>query len=172
MKDAYLLWLAETLPGFLNGGTNNEIEDLDDDCKDPDVTVAVTSTSWDIAKVPPFRNLTIDQLSSQFGADDFVIALSIYLHEAMPTSSIQLNMLDQFNAYRQVILTLPSNCYLSNQKRTNCIRTTPAIQAQGHKHETVGQFDIALVIEDKIAYQASVGFAGMFDLSCLMLNEG
>ena len=94
MKDAYLLWLAETLPGFLKGSTDNEIEDADDECEDDDVAVAVTSTSWDISKVPPFRNLSVDQLSSQFGADDFIIALSIYLHEAMPTSSIRPNTLD------------------------------------------------------------------------------
>ena len=172
MKDAYLLWLAETLPGFLKGGTDDEIEEPDDECEEPDVPVTVTSTSWAIAKVPPFRNLTIDQLSSQFSADDFVIALSVYLRGAMPTSSIRPNMLDQFNAYRQVILTLPPNRYLSNQKRTNRIRTTPAVPARGRKRESIGQFDIALVIEDRVAYRAGVGFAGMFNLHCLMLNEG
>jgi hypothetical protein len=128
--------------------------------------VAVTSTSWDIAKVPPFRNLSIDQLSSQFGADDLVIALSVYLREAMPTSSIRPNTLDRFNAYRQVVLTLPPNRYLSNQTRTNRIRTTPAVPARRHKRETLGQLDVALVIEDKVAYRAGVGCAGMFDLLC------
>ncbi|KAF8148656.1 hypothetical protein B0H34DRAFT_791663 [Crassisporium funariophilum] len=117
MKDAYLLWLAETLP----------------------VAVPVNATSWEVAKVPPFRNLSLDHLSSQFGAGDFVIALSIYLREAMP-SLIRPNTLDRFNAYRQVVLTLPPNRYLSNQTRTSRIQTTPA---------------------DRDAYRAGEGFAGL-----------
>ncbi|KIM38488.1 hypothetical protein M413DRAFT_30038 [Hebeloma cylindrosporum] len=137
MKDAYLLWLSETLPGFLNAGTADEIEDADDDGEDQaDVAVAVTSTSWNIAKAPPFRNLSVDHLSSQFGANDFIIALSVYLREAMPMSLIQPNSLDRFNAYRQVTLTLPPNRHLR-------------------------QFDVALVIEDEVAYRTGAGFAGL-----------
>jgi len=77
-----------------------------------------------------------------------------------------------FNAYCLVVLTPPPNRHLSNQTRTDRIRTTPAVPARGRKRETVGQFDVALVIEDKVAYPAGVGFAGMFDLLCLMLNGG
>jgi hypothetical protein len=102
----------------------------------------------------------------------FIIALSIYLGEAMPTSSIQPNTLDRFNAYRQVVLTLPPNRYLSNQTRTNRIRTTPAVPTRGRKREPIGKFDVALVIEDKVAYRAGVRFASVFDLLCLMLNGG
>ncbi|KAF8155438.1 hypothetical protein B0H34DRAFT_495561 [Crassisporium funariophilum] len=87
---------------------------------DHELAVPVNATSWEVAKVPPFRNLSLNHLSLQFGADDFVIALSIYLCEAMP-SLIRPNMLDQFNAYQQVVLTLPPNRYLSNQTRTNRI---------------------------------------------------
>jgi len=82
----------------------------------------------------------------------------------MPTSSIRPNTLDRFNAYRQVVLTLPPNRYLSNQTRTDRIRTTPAVTARGRKRETIGQFDVVLVIEDKVAYPAGVSKFGNWKL--------
>ncbi|THH07054.1 hypothetical protein EW146_g9433 [Bondarzewia mesenterica] len=172
LKESYLIWLNEMLPGFLNGGTNDESGGIDEhdgeDDKDeesgltvdqPSVvdvasTVTISTPSWHVAKTPAFRGLSVEHLSTQFGAVDFMLALSTYLREAIPACPISPNSLDRFNVYRQLKLTLPANHYLSNQTRTNRIRTTPAVPSRGRKSATVGQFDIALVIEDREEYQA------------------
>jgi len=82
MKDAYLMWLAEMLPGSLKG-SNEEIDKADDDGEDKttsDVAVRSESTAfYQVAKTPTFWNLSVEQLALQFGAEDFVLALSVYL---------------------------------------------------------------------------------------------
>ena len=178
LKDSYLMWVNLNLPVLLkNAGIENgsvdEAESSEDD--DDDQAAAVTRRdgptivansgparpTWQVAKTPSYKNMSAEQLRTQFGAEDFISRLTVYLGSHSPFPP---NLNDRFNAYRQVKIVLPPNRYLSNQTRTNRIRTTPAVPRKGRRPESLGHFDVALVVVDKIKYWEGKGFNGKFFL--------
>jgi hypothetical protein len=171
MKQSYLMWVTLDLPSLLKtSGTDeaNVVErDIDDEGHGEDDTGAVTlcdlPTStigriWQVAKTPPYANMSAEQLAIQFGAQDFISQLSIFLGTR---STFSPNSLDRFNAYRQVKLVLPPNRYVSNQTRSNRIRTTPAVPRKGRRPASLGHFDVALVIVDRKLFQEGNGYDGL-----------
>ena len=178
-KNSYLMWVNQELPTLLKRRGMDDDSNPDESLEEPEVddgaatvtlcdvptnadsTTRPTTTHpfWQVAKTPTFPNMSADQLATQFGAQDFISQLSVYLrsHSTFPPNS-----LDRFNAYRQVKLVLPPNRYLSNQTRTNRIRTTPAVPRKGQQPESSGHFDVALVIVDRNKYRDGIGFDGSF----------
>ena len=177
-RNSYLMWVNQDLPTLLKrhgmGDDNNVDESLEEPEVDEDGAATVTlcdiptnadSTttrpSWQVAKTPAYPNMSADQLATQFGALEFISQLSVYLRSH---SSFAPNSLDRFNAYRQLKVVLPPNRYLSNQMRTNRIRTTPAVPRKGRRPESSGHFDVALVIVDRNKYRDGNGFDGSFSI--------
>jgi hypothetical protein len=138
IKESYLMWVNHVLPSLLKTPGFDEPDlvepDIDDGGEDNteavtlcDVLTDLDSTMgriWQVAKTPSYANMSAEQLATQFGAQDFISQLSLYLGSR---STFSPNSLDRFNAYRQLKLILPPNRYLSNQTRSNRIRTTPAV---------------------------------------------
>ena len=174
-KQSYLMWVHEDLPSLLKsaGREDDDVEEVDDDDEGGDHVAAVTlcdlgtklpitdSTGriWEIAKKPAYLNMSAEQLATRFGALDFLAQLSNYLGAR---STFSPNSLDRFNVYRQVKLFLPPNRYVSNQTRSNRIRTTPAVPRKGRRPATQGHFDVALVVVDRVLYQEGQGYDGLF----------
>jgi hypothetical protein len=167
LKDSYLMWVNQDLPTLLKGrgmdddGDEPEVDDVDEDQLDPAVDVPISvpilGPIWQVAKTAPYTNMSPEQLATQFGAHDFISQLSVYLGSR---TTFPPNLNDRFNAYRQVKLILPPNRYLSNQTRTNRIRTTPAVPRKGRRPASLGHFDVALVIADRNKYWDGNGFDG------------
>jgi len=169
LKDSYLMWVNQTLPTLLKRAGMDEATvdelDVDDDghgdeqpvtlCDVP--TTDSTNPFWQVAKTPPYPNLSAEQLATQFGAQDFISELTAFLGSR---STFPPNSSDRFNAYRQVKIFLPPNRYLSNQTRTNRIRTTPAVPRKGRRAASLGHFDVALVVVDRNKYLDGNGFDG------------
>ena len=164
------MWVNHELFTLLErsaSGMDDEDEpevDINEDQQDPEVTLCdVTSITtgpiWQVAKTPAYQNMSAEQLAIQFGAQDFITQLSAYLGSRR--SNFPPNLNDRFNVYRQVKLVLPPNRYLSNQTRTNRIRTTPAVARKGRRPASLGHFDVALVIVDRNQYQDGNGFDGL-----------
>ena len=174
-KKAYLMWVHEDLPSLLKsaGREEDDVEEVDDDDEggdhvaavtlcDPGTNLPITDSTrrlWEVAKKPAYLNMSTEQLASQFGAVDFLTQLSNYLGARSPFSP---NSLDRFNIYRQVKLILPSNRYISNQTRSNRIRTTPAVPRKGRRPAAQGHFDVALVVVDRDLYHHGHGYDGVF----------
>ena len=143
-KQSYLMWVHEDLPSLLKsaGREDDDVEEVDNDDEGGDHVAVVTlcdlgtklpitdSTSriWEITKKSAYLNMSAEQLATRFGALDFLAQLSNYLGAR---STFSLNSLDRFNVYCQVKLFLPPNHYVSNQTRSNRIRTTPAVPRKG-----------------------------------------
>jgi hypothetical protein len=135
------MWVNHSLPTLLarRGMDYANVDEADvvDDCEEQAVTLydvptsdtrpisdSTTGSIWQVAKMPAYPNMSAEQLATQFGAGDFISQLSTYLGSR---STFSPNLNDRFNAYCQVKVILPPNHYLSNQMRTNRIRTTPAV---------------------------------------------
>ena len=186
IKTLYLMWVNQTLPTLLKRQGMDDVDvhepEVDDDqeltaavmvCDIPTILPISKSTSpiWQVTKTPPYTNMSPEQLATQFAAQDLISQLSVYLGSCL---TFPPNLNDKFNAYHQVKLILPPNHYLSNQTRTNWIRTMPAVPRKGQQHVSLGHFDVALIIVDRNKYQASYGFDGRFhfiNLGEAMLNK-
>jgi len=115
---AYIDWIyhkTESLP-FLTDGS---IEDIDDQSEagddSEDIVPDEEGLVYHIVKTCPLPQQSIDCLTTDFGAVNFLPALTTFLQKNMSQGSfIQLGMMDYFDVYTQVTLQLPPNHYLSS----------------------------------------------------------
>ena len=80
------------------------------------------------AKVCSHQSVSVSDLETRYGAIDFLPALTSYLKTIIPARSfLQPGRMDHFDLYRQIILHLPPNIYLSSDARSVRICAIPAI---------------------------------------------
>ncbi|KDQ52229.1 hypothetical protein JAAARDRAFT_198407 [Jaapia argillacea MUCL 33604] len=100
-----------------------------------------------LAKSPPHPNTHIEKLTIDYGADQFLSALTQYLHDSRSSSStdpfIQPSEVDQFDVYDQIHIKLPHIPVLHGERVEDCIHSTPATP------DSPAHFDIALVLSDQ-----------------------
>ncbi|KAJ6478333.1 hypothetical protein C8R45DRAFT_934095 [Mycena sanguinolenta] len=163
---SYLQWL--TLRGAPTG------DGSDDDSDDEEATSAsspavvvqlpatiLPTTSYTIAKAPAVENITVPQLQTSHGADDFIPALTAFLKTHFAPSPVNPNQNDRFDIFNQITVHLARNRYLSDQPRKSRIRAISAVPAKGRKPGSPAIFDTALVIEDPSKYVPSSGITGL-----------
>ena len=149
---AYLLWTHKNieslhLPTDSDFDDNNHPSDSEDDDNN-NIVPDNDGPMYHMAKKCPLPHLSIARLENDFGAIDFLPALTTFLKENTPScTSIQPSPTDHFNVYRQINLDLPPNPYLSSQPLTAQICTTPAIPPKGRKTGIPAHFDTALIVD-------------------------
>ena len=89
--------------------------------------------------------MPVDQLMTDYGAVDFIPALTTFILENIPHCKITPNKFDHFNVFKQIIIMSPLNLYLGNQAWTSHIHSTPAVKLKGQKPGIPGCFDPALI---------------------------
>lgn len=149
LRAAYLAWLIPDVQesGSLPPGTDewdDEAEGLNASEMD---TQGADDTRYLVAKTVPFKHLTVASLEADFGAVDFVPALTAFLKAHRLSSELHPGHMDRFDVYKQLSIDLPPNQYLSSQPRRSRIRATPAVPAKGRKAAVPAHFDTGLVID-------------------------
>ncbi|KAJ6450933.1 hypothetical protein C8R45DRAFT_1113856 [Mycena sanguinolenta] len=169
LRVSYLRWL--TLQGAPTG------DDSDDDSDDEEATTATSAsspavvvqlpatilptTSYTIAKAPAVENITVPQLQTSYGANDFIPALTAFLKTHFAPSLVTPNQNDRFDIFNQITVHLARNRYLSDKPRKSRIRAIAAVPAKGRKPGSPAIFDTMLVIEDPFKYVPSSGITGL-----------
>jgi hypothetical protein len=118
--------------------------------------------SYSLAKEPPHQNLTIEQLTQKFGTLNFLPAFSTFLRLHLPGTTITPTFRDRFNAYKQIVISLPTNRYLGERVLMDRVRTAPAVKASGRALAKAPHFDTAFVVEDLPLYKSEGGLSGVF----------
>ena len=67
----------------------------------------------------------------KFDTVNFLPALSTFLHHNLPATTIIPGDHEHFDAYKQIVISVPSNQYLSEYIHTDRIRTAPSVNASG-----------------------------------------
>ena len=114
------------------------------------------------AKQPPHKNLTVEKLTQKFGTTNFLLALSAFLRLHFPRTTLTPNYRDSFDAYKQIMLSLPSNRYLGERILMDRVRTAPSVNASRRALEKAAHFDMAFVAEDLALYKTEGGISGDF----------
>lgn len=98
-----------------------------------------------LAKKPACRNTSVEVIETRYGADNFIVALSEFLHDNDLTRRVRPDRnADAFDLYSQVNILRPPNPYIKDN-RTDLIKTVPAAPRKGRKAEKPHRFDVALV---------------------------
>jgi hypothetical protein len=162
LKESYINWVEKRLPSMLKRTTVMVTDDVDDEENDDsDDVTQHDNTVYSLAKQPP-QNLTVDKLINNFGTVNFLSALSGFLRQLLPGITITPSIHDRFDTFKQITINLPKNRYLSDQKRTDRVRTLPAVKATGRASAKPAHFDTALVVEDAHLFKSEGGIAGNF----------
>ena len=137
------MWLEEGLEAMLRKSVVDVEEENDSaGVVVPTLTLDAPTMSYTIAKTAPFKNVNISRLASEFGAVDFIPALTTFLREHIPGCNITPNIHDTYDLFKQIIVSLPPNRFLSELKTcTNRIRAIPAVKGKGRKAGAPAVFD-------------------------------
>ncbi|KAF8875514.1 hypothetical protein BD779DRAFT_1613422 [Infundibulicybe gibba] len=164
-REAYIKWLTD------QQGARGQYYDLDSELTggEPNgpavhggMSIGATSIQkYHIAKKPSFRGVSVEFLSTHFGVKNLIPALTTFLSQHWQSHPILPNMFDCFDLYKQIIITLPPNAFLSSRPITNRIRTTPAVPPSGRRPGSPAVFDTALIINDLIEHRSHGGLAGL-----------
>jgi hypothetical protein len=167
LRESYLIWVEKRLLSMLmtqseNSMMDDEDEELEDVIDLINVTQCDNNITYSLAKRPPHQNLTVEKLTQIFGAINFLPALSTFLRHNLPDTTIIPGDHDRFDAYKQIVISIPSNRYLSEHIRTDRVRTTPSVNASGRALAKAAHFDTAFVVEDLPLYKSEGGISGIF----------
>ena len=179
IRDSYLMWVENRLASMVRMVEDN-VTDEDEDVQVIDVTRCDNMNQRDInsdinithlrddfkyslAKQPPHQNLTVEQLTQKFGTINFLPALTTYLRHHLPGTTITPSLRDRFDAYKQIIISLPSNRFMGDSERVlDRVRTTPSVKASGRASAKAAHFDTAFVVDDLALYKSEGGLSGAF----------
>ncbi|KAF7372474.1 hypothetical protein MVEN_00109000 [Mycena venus] len=166
IRSSYISWRRSPLSVAARSTDSDSEEDSDHDDQS-DIAGPILSTTgrsvtiYHVAKVPPTRNLSLIQLQTEYGAVDFLPALTAFLTARSPSLSIKPGKYDRYDAFKQLTITLPANRHLGSAKRTNRIRAIPAKPSSGRKPAVPGHFDTAFIIEDPEQYLNAFRLEGL-----------
>jgi hypothetical protein len=87
-------------------------------------------------------------LEADYGATDFIPALTAYLKMTQEHFVVASHRMDRFDIFKHIVINKPPNDFLSDEIHQDHIRATPSIPARGRKPAVPAHFDIAFIHED------------------------
>jgi hypothetical protein len=188
LRESYLIWVEKRLESLMKASDVNTMDDeeleeeveVEHDQVQVDVTqrdINIThsqdnsdaraklnlNVGYTLAKSPPHQNLTVEKLTEKFGTTNFLPALSSFLRHNFPGTTITPSNRDRFDAYKQIVISLPSNEYLGERNiMMDRVRTSPSVNASGRALAKASHFDTAFVVEDLPLYKLEGGLSGIF----------
>ncbi|KAJ7210076.1 hypothetical protein GGX14DRAFT_498623 [Mycena pura] len=171
LRSAYIDW--DLRRGWDSPGTDtDELEEDDEGNADDEWVGQVSKTTYSIAKYPAFKQRDVSHIAANHYTDfnTFTSALSAFLkiHFRKPTLPSKY---DRYDIYKQVVLRLPRNRYLSAGSFSHRIRAVPGVPARQRRSATPGIFDTALIIENPEEYSPSSGLSGLRPARIRMLFD-
>jgi hypothetical protein len=180
LRESFLMWVEKRLESLIERSDVNTLDDpayYEEDEVEPmiDVTqrdINITHSqdnggprdnlnlTYSLAKSPPHHNLTVDKLAEKFGTTNFLPALTIFLRHNLPGTTVTPTFHDRFDAYKQIVISLPCNRYLGDRNIMDRVRTSPSVPASGRALARPRHFDTALIIEDLDLYKSEGGLSG------------
>jgi hypothetical protein len=183
LRESFLIWVEKRLEGLMETSEVNTMDEDEEDVqvelehveitqRDINITRSQNSDTRDklnlnnvrysLAKSPPHQNLTVDKLTQNFGTTNFLTALSSFLRQNLPSTTITPSNRDRFDAYKQIVISLPTNEYLCERNIVDRVRTSPSVNASGRVLAKASHFDTAFIVEDLALYNLEGGISGFF----------
>ena len=186
LRESYLIWMEKRVERLIIASEDNmDDEEVEENVKvevehdqvrvtnrDFNIThgdtrakllnLNLNNIKYSVAKSPPHKNQTVDKLTEKFGTSQFLPALSSFLRQNFPGTTINPSNRDCFDAYKQLVISLPSNDYLGEGSilMVDRVRTSPSANVSGQALAKGSHFDTAFVVEDLPLYKKEGGLSG------------
>ncbi|KIJ63898.1 hypothetical protein HYDPIDRAFT_58295, partial [Hydnomerulius pinastri MD-312] len=149
-KEQMVLWLQRQEAIFIRGAYLEWLHSRNAALQPS--TAATNSESTDLyslAKSPAYPRQTVDVLETVHGAIDFIPALKTFLKNFVPDNTILPGHQDQFDVFKQLVISVPAIPEVGEMLRRWRIRATPAVKvpASSRRPGAPAHFDMALVLE-------------------------
>jgi hypothetical protein len=159
LREKYITWRnemdAREPPISDSSGSDSDSDsssvegEISADLSDTNATDSPTAVTYHLAKKSPLPRVTVSKLESDYGAVDFIPALTAYLKIVIPSRSfISPSHADRFDVFKQIVVDQPPNYFLGDERHRDRIRATPAVPARGRKAAVAAHFDPAFIKED------------------------
>ena len=176
VRESYLIWVDKRLESMVRTVEEDVLDDDEDvvdathrdinmNQRDHNITHSrdhELNIRYSLAKQPPHQNLTVEKLTQNFGTTNFLPALTTFLRQNLPGTTITPTIRDRFDAYKQIVLLPPSDRYLGDRIVMERVRTTPSTKASGRALAKPPHFDTAFVVDDPALYKTEGGISGVF----------
>ena len=176
VRESYLIWVDKRLESMVRTVEEDVLDDNEDvvdathrdinmNQRDHNITHSrdhELNIRYSLAKQPPHQNLTVEKLTQNFGTTNFLPALTTFLRQNLPGTTITPTIRDRFDAYKQIVLLPPSDRYLGDRIVMERVRTTPSTKASGRALAKPPHFDTAFVVDDPALYKTEGGISGVF----------
>ncbi|KAF8526120.1 hypothetical protein JB92DRAFT_3108489 [Gautieria morchelliformis] len=108
----------------------------------PEETVGRT---YHIAKHPGFPNTSVSRLINEFGATEFIPALTAFLRFYLPRCTLDLSVYTRLPVYKRISFMLRSIQQIDDTVIKDVVRATPRVPRRGRTPEVPEHFDTVLI---------------------------
>ena len=142
---AYLDYVITLNPSHAIPPDDETLED--DEMEEPAHTNLSTHPTHSVAIKPAFPHTDFNTLTTKFKANNFIPALSTYIHRLIPPPALPIlpNLVDRFDIYKRITILQPSNRAAGFLTSVDRVRATPSVPAKGGSKAVPAHFDIVLV---------------------------
>ncbi|OJT13041.1 hypothetical protein TRAPUB_10413, partial [Trametes pubescens] len=184
-RDSYLAWITGQLEQDMKEASlgredeQEHVDEAEEDAEDaePEATGADVadeevqalrelinsnvSRAFQLSLTPTARRVTLDRLSSGYGAPDFLVEVNAFLsdHDHPPRLRALTSL--EIDVYHTINVLLPANIHCANHKRIRKIRATPAIPRNRDHRPIPPHFDCGLFVQDEDVYREEGGLQGL-----------
>ncbi|KAF8460858.1 hypothetical protein JB92DRAFT_3310487, partial [Gautieria morchelliformis] len=109
---------------------------------EPDDTVGRT---YHIAKRPGFPNTSVSRIINEFGAPEFIPALTAFLRFNLPRCTLDLSVYTRLPVYKRISFMLRSIQQIDDTVIKDVVRATPRVPRRGRTPEVPEHFDTVLI---------------------------
>ena len=125
-----------------DGSEQVEVSAQSDECMGHGVT---SGSSYSLAKQCPFPGIPLDRLERDYGATEFLPALTAFIRSNLPACQLKPNRMDRYDVYKNIRLTYRAPPHGDTRWLHDRIRTVLGRSSRGRKPAIAAHFDTAFV---------------------------
>ncbi|PIL28797.1 hypothetical protein GSI_08841 [Ganoderma sinense ZZ0214-1] len=104
--------------------------------------------AYQLPLTPSARRVSLSDLSTRYGAIDFLADLRAYMTTYLP-SALPPNEYNTYDVFHDINILTPASRYFDNSKRICKVRASPAKPRVGHRRPAPPRFDCGLFVVDE-----------------------
>ncbi|KAF8506129.1 hypothetical protein JB92DRAFT_2737015 [Gautieria morchelliformis] len=129
---------------FLSSHSPDEPDVDDEDCEE-NLGQDTVGRTYHIAKRPGFPNTSVSRIINEFGAPEFIPALTAFLRFNLPRCTLDLSVYTRLPVYKRISFMLRSIQQIDDTVIKDVVRATPRVPRRGRTPEVPEHFDTVLI---------------------------
>ncbi|KAF8531956.1 hypothetical protein JB92DRAFT_3080788 [Gautieria morchelliformis] len=130
---------------FLSSHSPDEPDVDDEDCEENLGRLDTVGRTYHIAKCPGFLNTSVSRIINEFGATEFIPAMTAFLRFYLPRCTLDLRVYTRLPMYKHISFMLCSIQQIDDTVIKDVVRATPRVPRRGRTPEVPEHFNTVLI---------------------------